>query len=110
MKPKDLKAFYSQLQQEQQTAFNKAKTNIFRISSLRLLVFFGGIISIYLLFKAESDYIIFIAFGFLILFLTLVKIHSRFFLRKRLIENKLRIAKEELRALEGNYSAFGDGS
>ena len=110
MKPKDLKAFYSQLQQEQQTAFNKAKTNIFRISSLRLLVFFGGIISIYLLFDANSDYSIFIAFGFLILFLALVKIHSRFFLRKRLIENKLRIAKEELRALEGNYSAFKDGS
>lgn len=106
---KDLRTFYTEFRQEQQSAYQNAKKVIFRISSLRLFVFLAGILASFLLFKANSDYTIFVVFGFLILFLALVKIHSRFFRRKRIIENRLQISKEELRAIDNQFSSFDDG-
>ena len=107
---KDLKAFYIEFQQEQQLAFDLAKKRIFRISSLRLFVFVGGIIGSFLLFKSGSDYTLIAAIGFLVSFLLLVKLHSKYFQRKRIIENRLRISREELRAKENNFSSFDDGN
>lgn len=107
--PKDLKTFYTEYKQEQLSAFQKAKKVIFRISSLRLFIFLAGILISFLLFKANSDYTIFSVVGFTILFLFLVKIHARFFRRKRIIENRLQISQEEIRALDNQFSSFDDG-
>lgn len=38
-----------------------------------------------------------------------MKLHSRLFYRKKWLETEVRVQKEELQALSGDYSSFDDG-
>lgn len=86
----------------------QVKKQIFRISMLRLALFIAGIAGLYFFFNQTTLLIICICLTFLPLFI-LVKIHNRFFIRKEWLETQARIIQEELQALSGDYSSFGDG-
>lgn len=107
---KEVRNHYQLFQGEEKQLLQEAKKKIFWISLLRLAAFLGLLISTYVAFKQDSNYTIYVFLGGLIVFLALVKLHSRYFQAKRLIENRLRIVEEELRALDGNHAAFDDGS
>ncbi len=100
---------YLSYQAQEQSSLAKAKQQIFWISVFRLIAFLALIIITYWLFQHDSGYTFYGFGGGLIVFLILVKVHARFFQKKRLIENRLRVIEDELRALDGNYSAFADG-
>ncbi|MCK5856155.1 MAG: hypothetical protein KAG64_01625 [Bacteroidales bacterium] len=106
----ELREHYITYQIKEQKALNNAKKNIFWISIVRLAAFLGLIIGVYVLFQQDSNYTLYWALLGVVLFLALVKLHARFFAAKRLTENRLRVIEEELKSLEGNQSAFDDGS
>ena len=105
----DIRKHYLSYQAQEQSSLVEAKQQIFWVSVFRLLAFLALVISTYWLFQHGSDYTFFALFGGLTIFLVLVKVHARFFQKKRLIKNRLRVIEEELRALDGNHAAFADG-
>jgi DNA mismatch repair ATPase MutS len=106
----DVRSHYRTIQSKEQEVLNDEKKKILWISIFRIASFFALIIGVYILFKQESDYTIYAAVGGIIIFLFLVKLHSKYYAAKRLTENRMRVIKEELKAVEGNQSAFDDGS
>jgi len=106
----EVRQFYQKRLETEQLALVGAKNKIFWISILRLSVFLALLISVYILYNQGSDYTIYVAFVGLALFLGLVKLHAHIFAYKRLIEKRIQVIKEEQKALDGNHSAFDDGS
>lgn len=87
---------------------HKIRQQISRISILRVVLFVIGLTGIYCFFSHPLSLTASICLTFLPFFI-LVKLHSRLFHRKELLETKVRVLKEELQALSGNYSSFDDG-
>lgn len=86
----------------------KIKRQIARVSVLRVVLFIAGLAGIYCFFHRHTLLIFSICLTFLPFFI-LVKLHSRLFYRKKWLEAQIRVQKEELQALAGDYSCFDDG-
>lgn len=86
----------------------KVKRQIARISALRVILFVAGLAGIYCFFHQPALLATSICLTFLPFFI-FVKLHSRLFYRKKWLETEVRVQKEELQALSGDYSSFDDG-
>lgn len=86
----------------------KVKRQIARISALRVILFVAGLAGIYCFFHQPALLTTSICLTFLPFFI-FVKLHSRLFYRKKWLETEVRVQKEELQALSGDYSSFDDG-
>lgn len=86
----------------------KIKRQIARISALRVILFVAGLAGIYCFFHQPALLTTSICLTFLPFFI-FVKLHSRLFYRKKWLETEVRVQKEELQALSGDYSSFDDG-
>lgn len=86
----------------------KVKRQIARISALRVILFVAGLAGIYCFFHQPALLTTSICLTFLPFFI-FVKLHSRLFYRKKWLETEIRVQKEELQALSGDYSSFDDG-
>ena len=106
----EVSRFYQERLSVEQLALADAKKKIFWISFLRLSAFLALAIGVFVLFNRDSNYTPYAALLGIALFLALVKLHARFFAAKRLTEKRIQVIEEELKALEGNHSAFEDGS
>ena len=84
------------------------KHKIYRIGTLRLLLFVGGVTGVIWLrhnwVEATMAFIIFI-----VLYLLLVKVHSRMFKRKAYLEKAKLVNEQELKAINYDVSDFDDG-
>lgn len=102
-------AAYRHTAQEARQELNKVQQQIYRISTLRLLLFMAGVAGI-IYFRAESWTTIGgIALLTLLPFLLFIKRHNRLFHRKDYLEKKIEINEQELAALDYDTSAFDDG-
>ena len=110
---KDLEQIAADYRQRAQRAdenLKRVQQQIYRISLLRVALFVGGIAAAICL-RHEG----WMAWGgalavTLLPFLALVKYHNRLFYRKDHLEKEAEINRQELAALDYDFSAFDDGS
>lgn len=94
-------------QTEQQ--LNKAKRKIYRIGTLRLLLFIAGLVGTIYFWSAGWLLIAATLCLTFIPFLALVKYHNHLFGQKDYLEKKIEINQQELQALEYNTTSFDSG-
>lgn len=100
---------YRCIADEAQQESNKVQKLIYRIGTLRLLLFIAGIAGI-IYFWAESWAVLAgIALVTLLPFILLIKYHNQLFHRKDYLEKKIEVNQQELAALDYDISTFDDG-
>lgn len=106
----EISATYRHIAEEAGRKLNRVQQQIYRIGTLRLLLFVAGVAGI-IYFRAESWAVwAGIAIVTLLPFILLVKYHNRLFYKKDYLEKKAEINRQELAALDYDFSAFDDGS
>lgn len=100
---------YQRIILESESQLAKVKRHIYRIGTLRLILFAAGVAGI-IYFWSESRLVISgIAAITFIPFLLLVKLHNRLFRQKNYLEKKIEINRQELQAIAYDTSAFDNG-
>lgn len=100
---------YQHMVRETEQELNKAKQKIYRIGTLRLLLFAAGVAGAIYFWTAGWMVIAAILCLTFIPFLALVKYHNRLFYKKEYLEKKIEINQQELEALQYNVSSFDGG-
>ena len=100
---------YQRIILESESQLAKVKRRIYRIGTLRLILFAAGVAGI-IYFWSEGRLVISgIAAITFIPFLLLVKLHNRLFRQKDYLEKKIEINRQELQAIAYDTSAFDNG-
>ena len=100
---------YQRIILESESQLAKVKRHIYRIGTLRLILFAAGVAGI-IYFWSEGRLVISgIAAITFIPFLLLVKLHNRLFRQKDYLEKKIEINRQELQAIAYDTSAFDNG-
>jgi len=81
----------------------------FYISIVRFILFTGIVLSLWLAIFKEIELFWVVFLGVISVFLLLIKYHSKLFNRHSFLNRMIRINEEELLALNGDFSAFGNG-
>ena len=100
---------YRNTAEEARQKLNKVQQKIYRIGTLRLLLFVAGVAGIIYFWSEGWATLAGIALLTLLPFLLLMKYHNRLFHRKDYLEKKIEINEQELAALNYDTSAFDDG-
>lgn len=101
---------YQQIIEQSGKELGKVQSSIYRISTLRLILFVAGIAGIIYCWQLGWAVLtVVIAFTFIPLVL-LVKYHNQLFHRKEYIEKKIEINRQEIDAQNYNTSHFEDGA
>lgn len=108
-KKDSLQSLYSKRIKDFSLELNRLQGVISRITLLRFFVFVMGIAAIWYFYHNNQNYIIYSGLLFIIIFLFLVKIHSKLLDKKKLQENLIQINKEELHYHQGKISDFDGG-
>lgn len=103
-------ATYGKIVTETERKLKKVKQQIYRISTLRLILFIAGVVGIIYFWLTGWMPVILIACVTFIPFLFLIKRHNRLFYEKDYLEKKIYINKQELEALNYNIFAFDGGN
>lgn len=104
-----ISATYRDIAEQAKHELNKVQQQIYRIGTLRLLLFCTGVAGI-IYFRAESWAVLGgIVLVTLLPFVLLIKYHNRLFYRKDYLEKEIEINEQELAALNYDISAFDDG-
>lgn len=101
-------AYYQELAEGQKHTIEKLTKKIYFTGTLRLVVFILGVGAIYFLHR-DIHSVIAISILFSILFILLLKKYTFLNEEKRYAAALLKIAEDELKAFDGDYSAF-DGA
>lgn len=105
----NIKSVYRRIEDEARCELNKVQQQIYRISTLRLLLFVAGIAGI-IYFRTESWAVLTgIALVTLLPFILLIKYHNRLFHRKDYLEKEAEVNRQELAALDYDTSCFDGG-
>ena len=105
----NIKSVYQRIEDEARCELNKVQQQIYRISTLRLLLFVAGIAGI-IYFRTESWAVLTgIALVTLLPFILLIKYHNRLFHRKDYLEKEAEVNRQELAALDYDTSCFDGG-
>lgn len=102
--------WYTQRIDETLRQLSQTKTQINRISLLRVLLFVAGIAGLILFYRAGTWAVVLTVCCTFLPFFILVKVHNRLYFRKERLETQLQLNQDELEGLEGDYSAFDEGS
>ena len=101
---------YQNLLKDYTLRFDKTKRKSRMISFLRLAVFLGGSFLIYLFASSGlTTYLLLTIFLGIIIFLVLIKLHSEALYQQKIQKAFIKINRDELRALSGDFSHFGNG-
>lgn len=100
---------YQQIIRQAELELQHVRKRIYYISLLRVVLFIGAIAGA-IIFRADG-WLHLVAFAVLpfALFVWLVKRHNRWFYRKEFLKKKIEINKQELRALQYDFSDFDGG-
>lgn len=105
----EIRTGYRRIADETRQKLNKVQQQIYRIGTLRLMLFIAGVAGI-IYFRSESWTVLAgIVFVTLLPFVLLIKYHNRLFYQKDYLEKKVEINRQELAALDYDTSAFDDG-
>ena len=100
---------YRSIAERGQQELNKTQQQIYRIGTLRLLLFIAGIVGI-IYFRSDGWMtVVGIVLVTLLPFILLIQYHNRLFYKKDYLEKKVEINRQELAALNYDTSAFDDG-
>ena len=102
--------WYTQRIDETLRQLSQTKTQINRISLLRVLLFVAGFAGLILFYRAGTWAVVLTVCCTFLPFFILVKVHNRLYFRKEQLETQLKLNQDELKGLEGDYSAFDEGS
>lgn len=101
---------YQDIIHKTEQKLGKVKKQIYRIGTIRLILFIAGIVGI-IHFWSEGWFIITVIIAITFLpFLLLVKFHNKLFYQKEYLEKKIEINNQELKALDYDTSAFDGGN
>lgn len=100
---------YQSIIQETELKLNKVKQRIYRISTLRIILFVAGIVGVIHFWTAGGLIITVVVAVTFLPFLFLIKLHNRQFYRKDYLEKKIEINRHELQAMNYDTSAFDGG-
>ena len=106
----EITATYQRIAEEGRSELNKVQNKIYRIGSLRLLLFVAGIAGIIYFWSSGWIVLTGIIAVTLLPFILLIKYHNRLFHRKDYLEKKIVINEQELSALNYDTSSFEDGA
>ncbi len=106
MKPQE---WYNNNLSDTKQSLNKVNKTILYISIIRILLFVGCISTVIALWSHSIQTIITGACCTLVPFLIMIKVHSRFFIRRQWLEVKADILNKELKGLNNDYSEFDEG-
>lgn len=101
--------WYTQRIDETLRQLSQTKTQINRISLLRVLLFVAGIAGLILFYRAGTWAVVLTVCCTFLPFFILVKVHNRLYFRKERLEPQLKLNQDELKGLEGDYSVFDEG-
>lgn len=102
--------WYTQRIDETLRQLSQTKTQINRISLLRVLLFVAGFAGLILFYRSGTWAVVLTVCCTFLPFFILVKVHNRLYFRKEQLETQLKLNQDELEGLEGDYSAFDEGS
>ena len=105
----NIKSVYQRIEDEARCELNKVQQQIYRISTLRLLLFVAGIAGIIYFWTESWAVLTGIALVTLLPFILLIKYHNRLFHRKDYLEKKAEVNRQELAALDYDTSCFDGG-
>ncbi len=94
---------------ETRKKLSKTKNEIYRIGTLKLILFIACIGGIIYFASSVWTVLLGIIAATIILFLILAKAHNRLFYEKDFLEKKIEINENELSALRYDYSCFDNG-
>src|SRR5688572_16584497 len=104
MKRSELAEFYRKKATDFSTTLEEIKEKIRSVSNLRVIVAAGFIAALY--FGLTYHVLLYALPVLLVIFVILVRNHSRLFDAKTHLENLVSIQKNELAALDENFSSF----
>jgi DNA mismatch repair ATPase MutS len=100
---------YQQIIEDTRIKLSAEKKKIYRISTIRVLLFIAGVAGIIYFFSAGWLVISIIIVCTFAPFLALVKYHNQLFFKKDYLEKKIEINEQELSAIDYDTSAFDSG-
>ena len=106
---KNIISTYQDIIKSAEQKLGKEKQQIYRIGTLRLILFVAGIAGV--IHFWDNGWIVItgvVALTF-VPFLFLVKLHNRLFYQKEYLEKKIEINQQELQAIEYDSSSFDNG-
>ncbi len=106
----EITATYQHIAEEGRRKLNKVQNKIYRIGTLRLLLFVAGVAGIIYFWSAGWVVLTGVIAVTLLPFILLIKYHNRLFHWKDYLEKKIEINEQELAALNYNTSSFEDGA
>lgn len=109
---KDLKSIvllYRQTIEETFTNLSAIQNRIYRISSVRILLFLAGVGGLIYFYPSGWSVVLPVCLVTFIPFLALVKYHNRLFYRKEYLEKKIKVYEDELSAIDDDLSPFDGG-
>jgi hypothetical protein len=110
IKNEGTQSIYNNLLKDYTLKFEKTKIKARTISFLRLAVFVGAAFLIYLFASSGlMTYLYIIIFLGIIAFLVLIKMHSKVLYQQKIQEAFIKINKDELKALSGDFGHFENG-
>lgn len=105
----EIAAIYRERSIEGEKAVVEVKKKIYRVGSLRLILFVLGVGGIIYFWSEGWGILSIIAAVTLLPFILLMKYHNSLFLQKDYLEKKIEINKQELASLNYDNSSFEDG-
>lgn len=103
------KEIYTQLLSDYQRKLQKATRRTARISALRVAIFLAGMVAIYVSAGISAVTVIIVSVAFVAAFILIVLQHQRVHQQAEELQRLVTINGNELKALQGDYSSFGDG-
>lgn len=102
----EITATYQHIAEEGRRKLNKVQNKIYRIGTLRLLLFVAGVAGIIYFWSAGWVVLTGVIAATLLPFILLIKYHNRLFHWKDYLEKKIEINEQELAALNYNTSSL----
>lgn len=106
---KTITALYLRTIGETRTKLSATQSRIYRIGTLRILLFLAGVAGIVYFYSSGTAAVIPVCLLTFIPFLALVKYHNRLFAQKEYLEMKIKVFQDELSALDNDLSPFDSG-
>ncbi|MDR2843321.1 MAG: DNA mismatch repair protein MutS [Candidatus Symbiothrix sp.] len=94
---------------QNQTDLSATQKHIYSTGSIRLVVFLGTIAAVWCFWNLSTAYIVSTVLAGVVLFLWLLKKYNRLQRKKQYLETAIQCDEEELKGLDGDFSAF-DGA
>lgn len=106
---KDIINFYTSNSENLKQKISTLNKRIHLIGTIRLIIFLGAAISLYLLRDESWTTLVLLTIAFAIPFIALMVVHNKYFYKRTYTETRLKLNEDELNAINYDFRAF-DGA